>query len=361
MQVLGDRRRGEAADLVEGGAAEHRAAPAEERRVPVILAALDHPEEQRLLGPDHAPLARAAVLVGVEVVEVLRRLHERDVRVLQVADGLGQELARRRVIRVEHGEELRGREQQRVVEVARLGVGVDAAGDVPATELGGELAHLRAIAVVEQPGLVRMVHVACGEQRPPDHLDRLVEGGDEDVDRAPRARRWRRPHGQPPAHEEMQRRRPEAEHLRRVDGDRERHRIRVERVEPPHEVDGGDGQECHDERRPRDAQALGLEARRGLAEDRRGRLERRQVGVGRHRETQSAADSRARRRSARARASHFFIRRTPLRASAPLASASSRGRGWTARVEEVLWLFWPRGFSGSADALSTIAARNAGA
>src|SRR5262249_7014244 len=180
-ETLGDRARRKTADEVDRGSAQHGAAAAEEGRVVIVLAALDDAEEQRLLGPDRFPFVRAPVLVGIQVVEILRRLHERDGRIVEIAEGLGEKALRRRVVGVEHGKALGGREEERVVEVARLCAGVVPSRDVATPELGRELAQLRPVAVVEQPGLVRIVHVPGREQRAADHLAGLVVRRDEYV------------------------------------------------------------------------------------------------------------------------------------------------------------------------------------
>ena len=190
LQILGDRAGGEAADRVEGGPPQHRAAAAEERRVPAVLAALDHAKEQRLLGPHQMPARVLAVLVGVQVVKVLRRLHEGHRGIDEVAQRPGEEIAGGRVIGVEHGDQLGGAVVQGVVQIAGLGVRIGFASQVAAPQLFGQCARLRPIAVVQQPGLVRIVHALRGEQRPSQHVHRLVVAGDEDVHRDS-DRRWR--------------------------------------------------------------------------------------------------------------------------------------------------------------------------
>ena len=69
-----------------------------------------------------------------------------------------------------------------MVEVARLGIPVVTPRQIAAAELGGELRHLRAIAVIEQPGLVRVIHVPRRLQGAANDRFGLVDGGYEDID-----------------------------------------------------------------------------------------------------------------------------------------------------------------------------------
>src|SRR5260370_7461342 len=84
MQDPGDGARREAADTFERIAADYRAAAAKKRRIPAILAALDDTKEQCLLGPDFMRCAGPAMLVRVQVVVILRRLHDRYPRFFEI-------------------------------------------------------------------------------------------------------------------------------------------------------------------------------------------------------------------------------------------------------------------------------------
>jgi hypothetical protein len=249
-------------------AADQRAAPAERRRAVPVAAALDHAEEERAVGP-HQPLpGLAPVGEGIEVVEVERRLHEGDTAVAEVPERLDEKAARRRVIGREQRDRLGGRELQRVVEAAGAAARRVVPGDVPAAERARKAPYFGAVAVVQEPGLVRVLHVARREQGPPHHLDRLVHGGDEDIDGEPAREFERLAHREAPHGEEMQQRAEEQERFGGEDRDRETERLRVERAHPPGEVPQRCRDEGGDQQRARGAGAL-----------RRGAFRRRAFGV----------------------------------------------------------------------------------
>ena len=105
----------------------------------------DGAEEQRLLGPGGRRDPVALVRV------VLRRLHERDLRVLHVAERGLEERRVGHVVGVEHRDERRVGLREGVVDVARLGAGVLVPADVADAVAGGEVAHRVVVAVVEHP------------------------------------------------------------------------------------------------------------------------------------------------------------------------------------------------------------------
>ena len=109
LAILGDGDAGEAAGLVERLAAQHRGRAAEEGGVPLVEAALDDAVEHLVLGRHLLEGAQVALdRIGIE--EEVRRLHEEELRiVVEVADRLPQEVARRRVVGVEHDDEFAGR------------------------------------------------------------------------------------------------------------------------------------------------------------------------------------------------------------------------------------------------------------
>ena len=136
---------------------------------------------------------------------MLRRLHHADVVLAEQRHRAGEEIRRRHEVGVEDRRRSRAaararRRAQRVVDVARLGVGVVGARDVAAAEALAQRLEPRPPAVVERPQpVVGIVH----RQRADDRLleDRLflVVGADEHVDQRRRRQRgqpaacWRRP------------------------------------------------------------------------------------------------------------------------------------------------------------------------
>ena len=122
------------------------------------------------------------MLEGVHVVEVLGRLDDGDRRVVEVAQGVGQELGARYVVGVQDRDELGVEVLDRVVEVAGLRVGVVLAREVVGPEGLGERGHPRPLAVVEDPRFVgRPQRGRRGDGRQ-QHFGRLVVGRDEHGD-----------------------------------------------------------------------------------------------------------------------------------------------------------------------------------
>ena len=117
VEVLGDRVGEHAADALERGAADHRRRAAPEHRVATVLAGADHVEEEGLLVTH-----RVRVLDRVAVREVVRGLHQRDLRVVEVAEGRLEEVGTGYVVGVERDDEVAVGDRERVVDVPRLRV-----------------------------------------------------------------------------------------------------------------------------------------------------------------------------------------------------------------------------------------------
>ncbi len=191
VRILGDGLGGEAADIVDRRAPQHRARTAEERRVPQVVAVLHQAVEQLALvgvAAEHAQVA----LERVRREEVVRGLYQRQLRIAQEpAGGDLQERTHRQVVAVEDRHQLAVELGQRMVEVAGLGVAVVAAGDVVDPGLGGERAELRAPAVIEQVD-AQLVRRPVQAQRRihgvPHQRQFLVVGGDQHVHGRPVAR-----------------------------------------------------------------------------------------------------------------------------------------------------------------------------
>ena len=101
MDVLGDRVRRHPADVAQGGDPDDGAGAAPERAAPAVLARLEHPAEQRLFVEPLAVAGDGIVLERVVVVELLRCLDQRDLRIVEIADRPHQQVAVRHVVGVE--------------------------------------------------------------------------------------------------------------------------------------------------------------------------------------------------------------------------------------------------------------------
>ena len=128
MQILRDCLARDAANRVKGGTPEDGRAAAPERRVYVVLARLNSVEEDALFMPvlGVAP----EVLEAVEVVELLRPLHQCDIWVIEVAEHLVDKIRARNKIRVDNTDEFARRALEGCIDVACLGPTVVLARDI---------------------------------------------------------------------------------------------------------------------------------------------------------------------------------------------------------------------------------------
>ena len=188
MHVFGDGAGSEAANLLQRRTAKHGRTATVEGRVEAVLAGLQDVEEKLLLLPADPRPPVHLVLEGIEVVEVLRGLHNRGVFVAEEADHLLDQVGTGNMIGVQRDDELAGCMLQAVVEISGLGVSSFGAGEIPATELLRKLLHRRTIAVVEDVGLVRIAHHGGAQHGFAQQFDGLVVGGDEDIHRPPSQR-----------------------------------------------------------------------------------------------------------------------------------------------------------------------------
>ena len=131
--------------------------------------------------------------------------------------------------------------RQRVVDVARLGVGVVGAGQVPGAEGGHHLLHLDAVAVVEHPGLVVALQGEARRDGGQQDVEVLVVGRDENGDRRTpvvRGRRRNRGRGHVPRRRHEQHERDAAVELESQEGhaDPEAGAAGDRRSDPPGQV-----------------------------------------------------------------------------------------------------------------------------
>ena len=137
------------ADLHERGAAHDGARAAEHHGVPGVVPLLNKVVKERIFNR-HRPLEVKVLLEGVGRIEVVRRLHERDLLVLhKPADGGRQKVAGRHVVAVEDHDEFAVRDPEGVIDVPGLGVVVLFALDVANAHGFGEFAEGVAASVVK--------------------------------------------------------------------------------------------------------------------------------------------------------------------------------------------------------------------
>jgi len=188
VRVLGHRLHGEAADLLQRGAADHRAGAAEEGRVPEVVAGLHQAIEHVALGR-HVLAGGEVPLKRIGRIEMVRRLDRRHPLLAhQPAHGHLQEGARRHVVAVEHADELAVRLAHRVVQVAGLGVRVVRPDDVAGAARHGEVAERFPAPVVQDVHLHPVgwpVHRQGRQNRGAHQRKILIVTGDVNIDARP--------------------------------------------------------------------------------------------------------------------------------------------------------------------------------
>ena len=261
VDVLGDRVGGDQTDFAQRGDPDDRAGPAPERAAPAVLAGLqDAIEEGLLVEPlracavgigQRAGRASALVFEGLVVVEVLGGLDQGDPRIVEVAEGVHQEVRRRDVVGVEDTDDVGVDDPEGMVQVARLGMFVGRAREVVRTKVRCQPRDLRSVTVVEHPGLVRDAHGDCRGDGRCEHLEAFVVGRHQDRDPGRRGRDVVRGG---PAADVPQREREQQEPEERMDfenEERDRDPPDVKRECPagaPDEVPQGDREREHGDR-----------------------------------------------------------------------------------------------------------------
>ena len=101
MRVLGHRLDGNPSDLEERLSSHDGRGAAEHRGVPGVVPLLDEVVKERILDRER-PVEVHVLFEGIGRIEVVRRLHERNHRVLhEPAHGRNEEVLRRHVVAVE--------------------------------------------------------------------------------------------------------------------------------------------------------------------------------------------------------------------------------------------------------------------
>ncbi len=182
VDVLGDGVGRSAAHRAERLGPHQCAGAAPEGGIPSVLAGLEEPIEERLLMEWLTVGDPASVLEAGDVVEVLRRLDERDALVGEVAERGAQEVGSRDMVGIEEGQDLGVDHAKRVIHVARLGVLMGRTCEIARAQRGRELGDLRPLTVVEHPGLVLRLERDRRRDRRHQDLGALVVGRDQHRD-----------------------------------------------------------------------------------------------------------------------------------------------------------------------------------
>ena len=195
VRVFGHRLDRDAANLVQRRSPHHGAGAAEERRVPEVVAILHNAVEQLALVRDHAKLPQVP-LKRIGRVKMMRRLQHAQLAVAQKpAHRHLQKAARRHVVANRRWpQRAQSSRLQRAIDVARLGMLVIVARHVPDAGFFRERAELLPLAIIQDVDIQlvrRPVDIHRGQRRIPHHVQRLVVGRDQQVDRGPHIRVFR--------------------------------------------------------------------------------------------------------------------------------------------------------------------------
>ena len=160
---------------------------AAERRAPGILRGQHDIEEEALLvRPDMGGGEIGLDRVGID--EMLRRLHQADVRIPEQAQRSREEIRERDEIRVQDRDERRrirqGRQmRQSMIDVAGLGMAVVRPGQIAAAQALRQFLEPGAAAVVEHPdAIIAVVHPGRADDGALEDGLFLVVGADQDID-----------------------------------------------------------------------------------------------------------------------------------------------------------------------------------
>jgi hypothetical protein len=126
--------------------------------------------------------AAFSMLKRIEVVELLRGLHESDTGVIEVAKRVGEEARSGDVVCIQDGHEFGVDVVESVVDVAGFAVDVLGAGEVTSPKLVCKLFYLLTVAVIKHPCFVRRLESNGRGDGREENLARFVVCGDEDGD-----------------------------------------------------------------------------------------------------------------------------------------------------------------------------------
>src|SRR5664279_1254524 len=123
VHVLGHRFRRKSADVDDSATSIDDGCPTRTGSVPVIPAGLKHVVERPLVVPKIAVAVFRAILEGRDVVVALRALNEGDAGIGKIAERAIEKVDLGDEVRIHDRDKIAGGGYERVVEIARLGVG----------------------------------------------------------------------------------------------------------------------------------------------------------------------------------------------------------------------------------------------
>ena len=146
----------------------------------------------------------SAVLDGIEIVEFLRRLYERELLVGKVAKRVIEEFRQWNLVGIEDGDELAIGLCQGSIDVACFVVCIIGAGKVFDAHLQAELTQCRSAPIVQHPDLVGIAYIDGPQDRHFQDSEVFVIGRNENVDAMAWLRYTMRDGGDIPGHEQKQ-------------------------------------------------------------------------------------------------------------------------------------------------------------
>src|SRR6266516_6099764 len=145
------------------------------------------------------------MLYRVQVVELLRRLHEGNLLVYKVPKRMIEEIRKRDLIGIEDRDKLAIGLGECSIDISCFMMCVSRSCKIVHTHRFTELTQRRTTPIVQYPCLMRIMHVQCSKYRHAQNREVLIIGGNKDIDCASSGRCGVRYGLQIPRHEHEQR------------------------------------------------------------------------------------------------------------------------------------------------------------
>lgn len=176
VEVFGNRLGGHSSHLQERLPADDRCRTTPEDTIVAVLARQDDLEEHALVVP-----ARLEVLKRVVVGEIVRRLNDGHLGIVEVTDRRSEDVRLRDVVGVEDQQQLAVQDLEGVVDVPGLGMAVVGARQVAGAGVLGQTPDGLTTTVVEHPGDVGVGDTCATQERGLQHVETLVVRADDHI------------------------------------------------------------------------------------------------------------------------------------------------------------------------------------
>src|SRR6266849_3301031 len=151
--------------------------------------------------PGLALLPVRLMLDGVQVIELLRRLYERDLFGHEVSKRIMDKIREWDLVGVKNGDKLALGLRERSIDISCFMMLVIRSREIVYSHRFTELTQFRATAIIQYPCLVWVTYIQRPQDRHAQNREILVISGNEDIDCAPAGRSGMRYRFQVPRHE----------------------------------------------------------------------------------------------------------------------------------------------------------------